>query len=465
MKKVFYVHDFITSTAFQYKTVDFLEPIFSHFKNIDLFIAKEENFNFSREYLFSTLCNKKIEDNFIENINYEDLTKEAIKYILSFVKNYDFIIVYEASSTLKKVFEKNDIKYLDIWLSPIRFYDDLMFCFYSNDKKIANKLSKYKFKESKIKRKATELVSHIKLFKNFSYEIKNNSALVIGQLAFDKSVMKKDKFLTLLDFKKNIEEMAKTHEILYFQKHPLMPKEEFQLLFKAFSYIKNIVYLDNINTYYLLSREEIQTVIGISSSVLKEAKYFDKQVMYLYKPVISTKYITIYKEYYKSSFWSNLLEVKSETKYKYLAHDNYLRQGRFSPYSYDEFMDDNLPHRLTRFLQKSENNYHHYGIIIQFYNFIQSLDKNKKYVLYGYGSVGKLILPHIKDNVEFIIDKSLEVKYVEGIEVISIESLNKDMNVIISAFKYNEEISNILAKSNCKVYIYKEREKNANIKK
>ena len=62
----------------------------------------------------------------------------------------------------------------------------------------------------------------------------------------------------------------------------------------------------------MLSRNEIKKVVAISSSVLYEAKFFGKDIEYLYQPVIDENYIIIYKEYFNTSFWIDILSLDNK---------------------------------------------------------------------------------------------------------------------------------------------------------
>jgi hypothetical protein len=217
-----------------------------------------------------------------------------------------------------------------------------------------------------------------------------------------------------------------------------MKNDDFKIILKGLKEIKNIKYLENINTYHLLSKKEIKMLIGISSSVLFEAKYFGKKTHYLYKPVLDNSYTMIYKHFYKSSFWTNILNLKQEKEFTYLTHDNFLRYKYNLTYAYKEFMYDSI-------LQKN------YSFLQELYNFINSLDKDKKYILYGYGSIGKLIFPYIRANLHGIIDKTLTVKSIEDINVIDVNQLKSNNCIIISAFLYEEEIKKQLKIYGCEI--------------
>ncbi len=88
------------------------------------------------------------------------------------------------------------------------------------------------------------------------------------------------------------------------------------------------------NVYHLLSNEHILHVAALNSSVLYEAKYFRKEVTFLYKPTFDFENgdIGIYGDYWSSAFWvyneiSDEIVVKDiiESKIKYLL-SKYIKQ-------------------------------------------------------------------------------------------------------------------------------------------
>lgn len=98
-----------------------------------------------------------------------------------------------------------------------------------------------------------------------------------------------------------------------------------------------------------------------------------------------------------------------------------------------------------------------YETILSFCDFCSSLDKTKKYILYGYGTIGKLIYSQLKDNISGIIDNNLKntssiIIEDNVIEVLTVENLTASDNLIISPFLYNKEIINSLTNKQTKIY-------------
>lgn len=98
-----------------------------------------------------------------------------------------------------------------------------------------------------------------------------------------------------------------------------------------------------------------------------------------------------------------------------------------------------------------------YEVVVKFCNFCLELDKTKKYILYGYGTIGKLIYSHLKDSIIGIIDNNLKDKDAiiiedKKVEVLTLEKLRNSDNLIISPFLYNKEIISSLKNKRFKVY-------------
>ncbi len=107
---------------------------------------------------------------------------------------------------------------------------------------------------------------------------------------------------------------------------------------------------------------------------------------------------------------------------------------------FSSFTKDNSPNK------KLNNSYQS---IIMLLEFIESLSPKETYILYGYGSIGKIILPHIKGQVTAIIDQSLSAQLIENIydiPVIVPEELiyHDNVPIIITPVIHQKNISKIL---------------------
>jgi len=433
-------YDFLTTNSKLGKSLvnkfSFLKEVIA---TLDVNIELDDNLPTFNKELFLNTLNHNTKDNTYTVTNMTNIKKDSIEMILNHINQYDLIIVYELSNESKRVFENLGLKYIDIWMSPIRFYKDIMFSFTSNCPSIYSKFMKYKIEDKLLFDEADKLSKYCSFIKKDNIKLEDNSLLVVGQLFKDKAIMKDGIFLNLINYKKEIQNLSKRYTKLYFLKHPLMSEGEFKIILEEFENIENFEYLKNVNIYSLLSKVEVKKVISLSSSVLYEAKYFNKDIEYLFKPVIDDSYINIFKEFYKNSFWADILEIKSKTKIEYIVSDNYLRYKMNALYAYKYFLEDDINKRV-------------YNSIIEIYNILNSL--RGEYILYGYGSVGKLIAPFLRNKIRAIIDKDLsnqEILNKDGFNVIKINDLKQNDTVLISAFLYNDEIIKHLKQTSCKI--------------
>lgn len=60
------------------------------------------------------------------------ITKESKDYLLEFIPEGSIVIGYELSRQTRRIFDSLNITYIDVWLHPIRYLDDVLFAFNSN---------------------------------------------------------------------------------------------------------------------------------------------------------------------------------------------------------------------------------------------------------------------------------------------------------------------------------------------
>ncbi|WP_158770754.1 hypothetical protein [Paraglaciecola sp. L1A13] len=435
IQRILITYDFL-STSTQRGLIN-QANIFSIFvtllKKLNLTVDSKIN-NFSREDFFS-LNKIKLKNDLYQDICLADITTQGRNYLVDKVKQYDIIIGCELTSNTRDILSDIDVIYIDIWLSPIRFYKDVMFEFSSNNMVILEKLRSFKFDNRKLYKQVDSLRQHNQNFLT-QFVAKPNSCLLVGQMLQDKSVLYNERFLNFIDYEKNIKKLSQDFERVYLLKHPYLNMQDFKPIQQQLEKIQNVVFLQNINTYQLLLQPEITCVAGISSSVISESEYFNKKSIFFHKPVIDPEYIRIFKDYCSTQFWASILNVGNNSNIVYFMEDNFFRLKYGMSYSYEVFMPNDLSIK-TDVKEK-------YVSLINLYQFIQDLDRSQDYILYGLGSVGMLLFPHICDNLVAIVDKvkSEKISEYKNIPVIPITSIENfsDSKILISAFLYNNEI-------------------------
>ena len=278
------------------------------------------------------------------------INKESLDYLMEFIGEKDLIIGYELSESTRNILKLSGVPYIDIWLHPVRFLDDIIFAFNSSVCEIAKELEKFRVSEDVFYLYGSRLrVQSYKGFKRFNKVVANNSALFVGQTLNDKAINRNGKNLTLLDFKSEILDLCKKYSVIYYSRHPYVKKGDEEIL--KFINSQTNIELTDIPAYDLISSGNIKEVISISSSAAIEAKYLGVKSTILYKPVIKLwgkddVYVPIFQDFVSPHFWSQILssefKVKNTQKVEFLDKKDKLRDMLAFYWSYKEV--DKLEH-------------------------------------------------------------------------------------------------------------------------
>lgn len=211
------------------------------------------------------------------------------------------IIGFELPKNSKHQLRESGFKYIDVVIHPIRFLDDIVPALQTSGLPVIS--DKFLLTEG-------DFYLHANLIKNevkriFPLDISENTALIIGQTKVDKSLFDIHKgFFSLLHFKGEIEDICRRYSNVLFKPHPYQIDPEVMSFMK-----KNKIKITNSNVYGLLANDNVKSIYAISSSVLYEAKYFEKEVLFFaqrsiidYLPVKPDVFLTL-------GFWGCLLGI------------------------------------------------------------------------------------------------------------------------------------------------------------
>lgn len=284
----------------------------------ELFFSEEESQGFIRSSFFKDSKIDLVDSETQFYFEYKKISKKSKDYLKENLGENTLVIGYELSDQTKKILTDIDVKYIDLWLHPIRFMDDILFAFISNDKTINKSLKNFHLDEANFSLYADRFkISTYKGYKRYnSIKLDDNSVLFIGQTMEDKAVLKDNVMLNITHFKSKMEELSKEYNTIYYSRHPYVKGDE-----SVMDYIQNCNFIKLIKNpaYVLISKKEIKKVVSISSSVAIEAKYFDKEVEILHKPIFefskSVKdYTTVFQDFISPHFWSDILKDVVKTK-------------------------------------------------------------------------------------------------------------------------------------------------------
>ena len=110
---------------------------------------------------------------------------------------------------------------------------------------------------------------------------------------------------------------------------------------------------------------------------------------------------------------------------------------------YDIFNSENLRNindEYKKILESTQE--YNYTLLQKFHTFASNIDKSKNYIMYGYGSIGKILFPYIKHNIIAIIDLAIKQDAIDGIPVVSLSNLRdyKNANVIVTPMNDESKI-------------------------
>lgn len=216
----------------------------------------------------------------------------------------DLVVGFELSDTARAAIEEAGAPWLDLRIHPLRFMDDIFLAFETNVKAIEEKLQLYRVDEA-LCRYHADLVraTVIKLKKDDI--VPKNSLLLVGQTEKDRVVFDGQKYLSLPDRLDAIRPLAHSCEHIYFKPHPYAGNGRaiVRQLRKALGDVRII----RQNIYFLLANDGVRHVAALNSSVLHEAKYFEKETTFLYMPTFDERQIGVYDDFLGGAFWSDIL--------------------------------------------------------------------------------------------------------------------------------------------------------------
>jgi hypothetical protein len=252
------------------------------------------------------------------DFNPEIITDESVSYLQDAIGKEVCIVGYELSDATRSILNRAGIFYIDIWLGPLRYLDDVYFAVKSSDAAIQSEVKRFEPPEELFYMHADRLrVQNYRGFKRGCGVFKPNSAVFVGQTLSDKALCRNSTMLTILNFKDDFIQLRKDHAHVYYSRHPFLKSgDEKELAFvKSFN---NVSVVDT-PAYEMLSSAEISTVATISSSVATEAKYFGKVHKFFYRPPVDIdytqerRYSTVGQPLFTRHFWSEVLRPKIDT--------------------------------------------------------------------------------------------------------------------------------------------------------
>lgn len=240
-------------------------------------------------------------------------TKKAARYFCECFS--DALIVTQVAGALKKMMDDAGIPYIDIYVSALKFMDDLHFAFRSNLQSVTDKLLQYRMSESAIVMEASKIRAYYAGRNSHRTPLKENSLLICGQTGIDLSLVYRGRLVTFLDYKEKLRALTAFYDHVYYKPHPYAsPDSESERFIRS---LDKVEIIKNQNFYRLLSDRNLKAVAALSSGTLKEAPYFGKTAHTISHEFIRyyqgdgiirpDEFIVVTGECFSPAFWADIL--------------------------------------------------------------------------------------------------------------------------------------------------------------
>lgn len=286
-------------------------PIKSCGNNISLNVVYGQPGDFDVWDAYHSLNLETSIQSWIKSFKIAELPDPFIEQFNLTFSGYDCIICFEASNLMKRVFEKLNLTYIDIQIHPVRFLDDVMFSFYTNNDEMHEYFIDHMVPESLFYREAGFIASGC-VGKKLQMP-DDIQTVLFGQTDDDKVLMQNGTLVNFSSYRKEIKHITASQKLIGFKPHPYA-SSNFGIL-EIDQPLSGIHFVTD-NFYHLACSDQIENIISITSSVSIEAKYFGKEAIHLgtypwkFRGSNETSrdaYVPLRHECFFSEFWLGLL--------------------------------------------------------------------------------------------------------------------------------------------------------------
>ena len=245
----------------------------------------------------------------------EQISEMSLAALKGVIGSGDLLVGYELSEPTRDLIVLTGADYVDIWLHPVRFMDDILFAVRASHASIHSLLCHWEVSHRQMELYGDRL--RVQAFKGWvrsELPIAPNTALFLGQMGQDKSVCCDGRFLTALDFQDQIARLCEQSSELLYLRHPYMRSGDDAVL----SFVGSLPRARVVDypAYKAMAHPNVSKVVSISSSGLEEACLMGKEVTYLHKPVIpitasdiAQRYRSIMHGIISPKFWADCLAM------------------------------------------------------------------------------------------------------------------------------------------------------------
>lgn len=275
-----------------------------------------------------------------------DLT-EPVRHYFDYLFRDALVVGFELPNIIKRYLSGAGIPFVDCLIHPIRFMDDVFLGFSSNHPAIGRALGSYGLSDEAIRVGAG--LATAAAGRHFNFQCRGRTALVIGQVASDRTQIRDGGFVGFPHFADRLDALLADFDDVLVKPHPF-DVDNVGIRFIEGTNIKARRVHENV--YSLMSLATVQDVITLSSSVGMEAPYFGCRTHFLLgEPVqlyceqkgtpTAAEYVGIYDAFLTPDFWRSVLNplqgvtVTPPSGFKVMPKPNRLRISLQSFWGFD----------------------------------------------------------------------------------------------------------------------------------
>ncbi|MBP0444038.1 hypothetical protein J8J14_04540 [Roseomonas sp. SSH11] len=221
------------------------------------------------------------------------------------------VIGFELAESMKRILSLLGIPFIDFGIHPVRFLEDVFFAVQTNDAAVFDEMLADHAEESAFIGAAGLLAASALKFRP---ELRiNGETLLIGQTRIDRSLVRGGRIVNLSDFTAELN-AATGDGAVVFKPHPYA-NSDFGALSAGLSLRRMQLTYENV--YALMASEDIRRVVGVSSSVLIEARYFGQEARFLHESpfdiparrveAVPGQHLSVVDAWADADFWRRVL--------------------------------------------------------------------------------------------------------------------------------------------------------------
>jgi hypothetical protein len=186
------------------------------------------------------------------------------------------VIGFELAEVQKRLLSQLRIPWIDLNIHPIRFGPDVFFAVQTNHPEVAAALVPH-HAEDHVFEPWADLLAAMAVKAPLSHPVEEG-VLVVGQTRIDRALIADGRLLDLSDFAEGLHRAIGADGRILFKPHPYN-HDGFGLHGIGLP-LRRILQLED-NAYLLMAQDAIRRVVGVSSSLVAEARFFGKEGVFL----------------------------------------------------------------------------------------------------------------------------------------------------------------------------------------